>query len=109
MSVPRAAISVMTTDPAELSRRYKGIMHRLKTEDLGTVLGVWAHPDDEAYLSAGTMGALRDAGHRVVVATATFGENGTPDPERFPPAELARIRRDELQVSLELIGVHDHR
>jgi hypothetical protein len=22
---------------------------------LGTVLGVWAHPDDEAYLSAGLM------------------------------------------------------
>jgi hypothetical protein len=36
----------------------------IATEGLGTVLGVWAHPDDEAYLSAGIMGALRDAGHR---------------------------------------------
>ena len=24
-------------------------------DDLGTILGVWAHPDDEAYLSAGLM------------------------------------------------------
>jgi LmbE family N-acetylglucosaminyl deacetylase len=79
------------------------------TEDLGTVLGVWAHPDDEAYLSAGIMGALRDAGRRVVVATATFGEQGTPDPAHFPPAKLAAIRRDELEVSLALIGVQEHR
>ncbi len=76
--------------------------------DLGVVLGVWAHPDDEAYLSAGIMGALRDAGRRVVVATATYGEHGTPDPVRFPPAELAAARKEELRASLELVGVHEH-
>ncbi len=83
---------------------------RIATEDLGTVLGVWAHPDDEAYLSAGIMGALRDAGHHVVVATATYGENGaTSDPDRWPPGELAVIRRDELRASLAPIGVQEHR
>jgi len=81
----------------------------LAAEDLGTVLGLWAHPDDEAYLSAGTMGALRDAGHHVVVATATYGENGTSDPDRWQPAELAAIRRDELHASLALVGVREHR
>ena len=50
---------------------------RLAAADLGTVLGVWAHPDDEAYLSSGLMAAARDAGHRVVVATATYGERGS--------------------------------
>ncbi len=29
---------------------------------LGTVLGVWAHPDDEAYLTAGLMAVARAAG-----------------------------------------------
>ena len=29
---------------------------------LGTIMGVWAHPDDEAYLSAGLMALARDAG-----------------------------------------------
>jgi len=82
---------------------------RIAAEDLGTVLGVWAHPDDEAYLSAGIMGALRDAGHQVVVATATYGESGTSDPDRWPPAELAVIRRDELRASLALVGVREHR
>ena len=48
--------------------------------DLGTVLGVWAHPDDEAYLSAGLMLHAREAHERVVVVTATDGEQGTPSP-----------------------------
>ena len=43
------------------------------TIEVGTLLGVWAHPDDEIYLSAGLMAATRAAGHRVVVATATRG------------------------------------
>jgi LmbE family N-acetylglucosaminyl deacetylase len=76
--------------------------------DLGTVLGVWAHPDDEAYLSAGIMGALRDAGRRVVVATATYGEHGTPDPVAWPPERLAAARQGELEASLGLIGVYEH-
>ena len=33
---------------------------------LGTVLMVWAHPDDETYLVGGLSAALTDAGQRVV-------------------------------------------
>jgi LmbE family N-acetylglucosaminyl deacetylase len=76
-------------------------------EDLGTVLGVWAHPDDEAFLSAGLMAALSDAGHRVVVATATYGELGSP--ELVSPEELAATRREEMRISLEYVGVREHR
>jgi hypothetical protein len=36
--------------------------------ELGTLLGVWTHPDDEAYL----MAVARDRRNRVVVATATI-------------------------------------
>jgi LmbE family N-acetylglucosaminyl deacetylase len=78
-------------------------------EDLGTVLGVWAHPDDEAFLSAGLMAALSDSGHRVVVATATYGEQGTPHPELNPPDGLAATRRQEMRASLAHVGVRDHR
>jgi LmbE family N-acetylglucosaminyl deacetylase len=46
------------------------------TGDLGTVLGVWGHPDDEAYLSAGLMMRALTNGHRVVCVTATRGEAG---------------------------------
>jgi LmbE family N-acetylglucosaminyl deacetylase len=74
-----------------------------------TLLGVWAHPDDEAYLSTGLMASAVDAGWRVVVATATQGEIGTDDPEGCPPELLAQIRADELAESLRVVGVTEHR
>ena len=75
---------------------------------LGTVLGVWAHPDDEAYLSGGLMALARDAGARVVCVTATRGEQGTSDPEAWPPERLAAERTQELARSLAALGVHEH-
>jgi LmbE family N-acetylglucosaminyl deacetylase len=78
------------------------------TRDLGTVLGIWAHPDDEAFLSGGMMAAARDAGQRVVCVTATLGEHGTPDPQRWPPERLAAVRAHELRASLAVLGVTEH-
>jgi LmbE family N-acetylglucosaminyl deacetylase len=76
--------------------------------ELGTVLGVWAHPDDEAYLSGGLMALARDAGSRVVCVTATRGELGTPDPDAWPPQRLAAERTVELARCLEILGVSEH-
>ncbi len=75
---------------------------------LGTILGVWVHPDDEAYLSGGLMALARDAGSRVVCVTATRGERGTADPARWPPGELAERRGAELARCLEILGVAEH-
>ena len=72
-----------------------------------TLLGVWAHPDDEAYLSAGLMLEFTSRGDRVVVITATLGEHGTDLPETWPPAALAAHRREELRESLAAVGVHE--
>lgn len=80
----------------------------IDTEGTGTLLGVWAHPDDEAYLSAGLMASATRAGRRVVVVTATDGEHGTPDPDRWPPRRLVRRRRRELAASLAAVGVREH-
>jgi LmbE family N-acetylglucosaminyl deacetylase len=77
-------------------------------KQLGTILGVWAHPDDEAYLSGGLMAAASDAGSRVVCVTATRGELGTPDPQRWPPDRLAAERTVELARCLEILGVTEH-
>lgn len=71
-----------------------------------TLLGVWAHPDDEAYLSAGLMAAAVADGWRVVVATATRGEAGV---EGRPSAEVAAVRERELADSLAALGVTEHR
>jgi LmbE family N-acetylglucosaminyl deacetylase len=78
-------------------------------DELGTVLGVWAHPDDEAYLSAGIMALAVEGGARVVCVTATKGESGSPDPERWPPAAMADIRERELNECLAVLGVEEHR
>jgi LmbE family N-acetylglucosaminyl deacetylase len=76
--------------------------------DLGTVLGIWAHPDDEAYLSGGLMALARGAGARVVCVTATRGELGTSDPVTWPPDRLAEERATELARCLEILGVDEH-
>jgi LmbE family N-acetylglucosaminyl deacetylase len=73
-----------------------------------TLLGVWAHPDDEAFLSAGLMAEHVARGDRVVVVTATLGEHGTDHPGRWPPARLAARRHRELRRSLAAVGVREY-
>lgn len=75
---------------------------------LGTVLGVWAHPDDETYLTGGLLAALAAAGQRAVAVTATRGEAAEPDATAGERAELARLRSHELGVALGLLGVSEH-
>ncbi len=77
--------------------------------ELGTVLSIWAHPDDEAYLAAGIMALAVDAGNRVVCVTATKGEAGSPDTDRWSPTDMATIREHELEACLSVLGVDDHR
>jgi LmbE family N-acetylglucosaminyl deacetylase len=75
---------------------------------LGTILGVWAHPDDETYLSAGIMALAARAGQRVVCVTATKGEKGSQDEVRWPPETIAATRAEELERALAVLGVHEH-
>ena len=74
----------------------------------GTILGVWAHPDDEAYLSAGLMARAVRNGSRVVCVTATRGEGGSMDEEAWPPETMGEVRTRELERSLEILGVGEH-
>lgn len=73
------------------------------------LLGVWAHPDDEAYLSAGLMARVVDAGGSVTVLTATRGEKGTDDPATYDSDEFGAAREGELRASLAKLGVTDVR
>ncbi len=81
----------------------------LRGHQLGTVLGVWAHPDDETYLSGGLMAEAVRAGQTVACVTATRGEAGSSDEVRWPTGPvLAAIRTAELDVALAELGVGDH-
>ena len=81
----------------------------LATVELGTILSLWAHPDDETYLSAGVMAAAAERGQRVVCVSATAGEHGTPHPDVWPPDRLERVRRWEAAAAMAVLGVTEHR
>lgn len=77
-------------------------------DELGTMLGVWAHPDDETYLVAGLMARAARNGSRVVCVTATRGEGGSVDEERWPSATMGQVREEELLRGLAILGGIEH-
>jgi LmbE family N-acetylglucosaminyl deacetylase len=80
----------------------------VRNGDLGSILAVFAHPDDEAYLAGALMAKAVDEGHRVVCVTATRGELGFPDDDPRPPEERAAVRTAEMAACLDVLGVREH-
>jgi LmbE family N-acetylglucosaminyl deacetylase len=77
--------------------------------DIGSILGIWGHPDDEAYLAAGLMMRAVEGGRRVTCVTATKGECGFPPDDTRSTSERIAVRESELASCLSLLGVTDHR
>lgn len=73
------------------------------------LLGVWSHPDDEAYLAAGLMARTIDAGGTVTLIVLTDGEAGFPDDDPRSAGERAAHRRTEMRSAMSEIGVFDVR
>jgi LmbE family N-acetylglucosaminyl deacetylase len=74
---------------------------------MSTVVFFHAHPDDEAIATGGTMAGLSEAGHRVVLVTATRGELGEVPDGFLAEGELLGARRSaELAAAAEILGVH---
>jgi LmbE family N-acetylglucosaminyl deacetylase len=71
------------------------------------LLGVWAHPDDETYLSAALMRRVVTSGGHVTVVSATRGELGG-EPVVTGPT-LGAQRERELVEAMSQLGVHDVR
>lgn len=76
--------------------------------EVGGLLLVHAHPDDEAMSSGGIMARAITEGRRVDLVTCTGGEEGeihdpTLDPGEAAP-RLAEIRAAELACSLDALG-----
>lgn len=66
-----------------------------------------AHPDDEVFTTGGVMRLAADAGHRVVLVTATDGALGeVPDGLLADGELLVDRRRRELETSARALGVH---
>ena len=72
-------------------------------DELGTILGVWAHPDDETYLSAGIMAravrsklaALRAHESQIEGLIGAFGADGLRAAFAEEPYRVGAQRRGQ--------------
>jgi len=79
-----------------------------EVKKLGSILGIWGHPDDESFLTAGLMAVAIQNGQKVACITATRGEQGVRNEAKWPQARLGQIREQELKESFKILGVKYH-
>lgn len=73
---------------------------------MSTLVCFHAHPDDEVFTTGGIMRLAANAGHRVVLVTATDGALGEfPEGILTDGETLAERRKRELANSAEVLGV----
>ncbi len=71
-----------------------------------SMLVVFAHPDDEAFGTGGTLAKYASAGVRTTLVCATRGEAGEiADPKLATPDSLPSVREQELLCSAEMLGI----
>ncbi len=79
-----------------------------QTPNLGTLMAVFAHPDDETFGCAGTMAKYAASGMKVVLVSATRGEVGEiSDLSNATPETLGQAREGELRCAAAAIGATD--
>lgn len=71
------------------------------TREPPRLLILGAHPDDAEYHAGGLASIYRQLGHTVELVSLT---NGAAGHHRKPPAEMARIRREEAAAAGRVIG-----
>lgn len=77
---------------------------------MSTLVCFHAHPDDESLSTGGLMAKAAAAGHRVVLVTATRGEQGEPQPGVLAPGEPLWERRvQELTEAAAVLGAEPPR
>lgn len=76
----------------------------MTVRDAGTVLAVFAHPDDAEIAAGGTLAKWAAAGRGVHLLVLTNGDRGSTD-RAIDPAELARVRADETVAGARVLGL----
>ena len=75
-----------------------------------TVLSIFAHPDDEAFGSGGTLAGLVRKGHNLTTVCVTNGDVGEiSDPALATPENLWQVRQEELRRAMAVTGISDVR
>jgi N-acetyl-1-D-myo-inositol-2-amino-2-deoxy-alpha-D-glucopyranoside deacetylase len=71
-----------------------------------SLMAIYAHPDDEAFGTGGTISRYASEGVKVYLVSATRGEVGEiSDPSLATPETLGCVREDELRCAAETMGV----
>lgn len=73
---------------------------------VGTVLGVFAHPDDPEFFAGGTFAKWAADGADITFVIATSGDKGSADPDMTHEG-LAEIREAEERQAAAALGVKD--
>jgi len=72
-----------------------------------TLLALFAHPDDEAFGTGGTLARYAAEGHDVYLICATRGESGKlTDPEIDAASDVGALREEELKAACEALCIH---
>ena len=72
-----------------------------------TILAIFAHPDDEAFGTGGTLSKYAAEGSDVFLVTATRGEAGNiAEPDLATTANLPAVREQELRCACAAYGIH---
>ena len=78
------------------------------TGEARSLLAIFAHPDDEAFGTGGTLSHYARQGVRIGLVCATRGEVGEiADPSLATPETLGQVRGGELQCAAEALGISD--
>ncbi len=73
-----------------------------------TLLGIYAHPDDEILGPGGALARYAASGARVGLVIATRGEAGEiARPGTATPETLPQVREQEMRCSARALGIHD--
>ncbi len=70
------------------------------------LLAIFAHPDDEAFPTGGTLAHYAAQGHPVYLACATRGEAGQLKDPSLPVEDLGAWRTRELEAACAALGIH---
>jgi LmbE family N-acetylglucosaminyl deacetylase len=79
-----------------------------QTNTSQTLLAVFAHPDDEAFGTGGSLAVYARSGVKVALVCATRGEVGEiSDPSLATPETLGEVRENELRCAAETMGISE--
>ena len=81
-------------------------MESTDTINTRRIMGVFAHPDDAAYLAGGALARWANEGANITLVVATSGDKGSADLEMLT-STLVRTRQQEERNAAKVLGIQN--